>query len=169
MPNRHNPLRLKAADIMATEVLTVPASMTLHGLALLFSENKISGAPVVDRDHNVVGVVSETDLVRHQATAGVEESDDWAFFRSMEAEDVEAMADGFRIEQLPDALVSDIMTTRLITASEDDLVSTLASQMLERRVHRLLIVKDRKLRGIVTTMDMLRVLTTARPDPFHER
>ncbi|MBI3890517.1 MAG: CBS domain-containing protein [Candidatus Wallbacteria bacterium] len=169
MPNSQNPARLKASDIMATDVLTVPSDMTLHGLALLFSENKITGAPVVDSDKNVVGVVSETDLVRHQAQSGYDNRDDWSFFRTMDAEDVEAMAEGFRIEELPDALVADIMTTHLITAGEDDTIAHLAAQMLHRKVHRVLIVRERKLRGIVTTMDMLKALAQPRHDPLRER
>ncbi len=148
---------MKAADIMIEDVVTVSMDMDLRGVALLFAESKITGAPVVDSDGNLVGVISETDLVRYQAQ-NTQGGDDFAFFREFESEDLEAMEEGYHIEELPDVLVGDIMSTHLITAEEDVSLPELAKLMSKKRVHRLVIVQERRLSGIVTTMDILKAV-----------
>ncbi|MFQ5675044.1 MAG: CBS domain-containing protein, partial [bacterium] len=56
---------LRAKDVMNTNVLTVNNDMTVHELALFFTENMISGAPVVDEAGKLLGVVSLSDIVRN--------------------------------------------------------------------------------------------------------
>ena len=56
-----------ARDLMTPVVTTVQASSTLHELALLFQRQQISGAPVVDHDGGLVGVVSRSDLAGLEA------------------------------------------------------------------------------------------------------
>ncbi len=51
-------------DIMQTELVTVGPEMSIHDLARLLAEKEISGAPVVDVDGEVLGVVSMTDVIR---------------------------------------------------------------------------------------------------------
>jgi CBS-domain-containing membrane protein len=54
----------KAAEIMTSPVLTLPADADLIATATLLAENGISGAPVIDGAGRVVGVVSEKDLAQ---------------------------------------------------------------------------------------------------------
>ena len=61
---------LTAGDIMSRSLITVPLDMTLGGLALILHENGITGAPVVDREGELVGVVSQSDLVRYGSHPG---------------------------------------------------------------------------------------------------
>jgi CBS domain-containing protein len=59
-------------EIMRTELVTVAPDMSVHDLARLLADNEISGAPVVDVDGEVLGVVSMTDVIRLAASeAGV--------------------------------------------------------------------------------------------------
>ena len=51
-------------EIMQTELVTVVPDMSVHDLAGLLADKKISGAPVVDVDGDVLGVVSMTDVIR---------------------------------------------------------------------------------------------------------
>jgi CBS domain-containing protein len=55
---------LKAADIMITPAHVVHVDTDLIGTATLLSEKGISGAPVLDRDGSIVGVISEKDFLR---------------------------------------------------------------------------------------------------------
>ena len=54
---------LLARDVMTTEVVTVPPSMTMQELARLLAERHISGVPVVDHMGRVLGIVSEADIL----------------------------------------------------------------------------------------------------------
>ncbi|HDO31053.1 MAG TPA: CBS domain-containing protein, partial [Desulfobacteraceae bacterium] len=54
---------LKARDIMTRKVITVNENLPVRKLAKILSENRISGAPVVNDQGTVVGVVTESDLI----------------------------------------------------------------------------------------------------------
>jgi len=56
-------IHLLARDVMTTEVVTVPPSMTMQELARLLAERHISGVPVVDHMGRVLGIVSEADIL----------------------------------------------------------------------------------------------------------
>jgi CBS domain-containing protein len=55
-----------AKDIMTKNVVTVEAAATVREAARILTQQQLSGAPVVDRDRQIVGVVSEADIVAHQ-------------------------------------------------------------------------------------------------------
>jgi len=61
---------VKAGEIMNTEVLTARESMTLVELANFLTENEISGAPVVDAEGRLTGVVSLSDVARAATQVG---------------------------------------------------------------------------------------------------
>jgi len=60
---------MRAMDVMTTDVITVDPETTVQSLATLLAERGISGAPVVDSDGRLVGVISEGDLL-HRAEIG---------------------------------------------------------------------------------------------------
>jgi CBS domain-containing protein len=62
---------VRAMDVMTTEVITVDPDTSVQALARLLSERGISGAPVVDSENRLVGIVSEGDLL-HRVETGTE-------------------------------------------------------------------------------------------------
>src|SRR5579859_7753010 len=56
-------LPVTAADIMTPDPLTLAPETSVHEAAQLLSEHRISGAPVVDKDGSILGIVSEYDLI----------------------------------------------------------------------------------------------------------
>jgi CBS domain-containing protein len=54
---------MEAKDIMTREVVTVSPSLPVKMLANLLIKNQISGAPVADKKGQIVGLVSETDVI----------------------------------------------------------------------------------------------------------
>ncbi|MGH7811959.1 MAG: CBS domain-containing protein [Candidatus Binatia bacterium] len=54
---------MMAKNIMTRDIVTVSAGMKIKDLAMTLIKNQISGAPVVDRNGKIVGVVSEADIV----------------------------------------------------------------------------------------------------------
>jgi CBS domain-containing protein len=150
----------QAKDIMNANVICAKANMDIRELAKLLTDEKISGAPVVDDNDNLVGVVSLLDLVRQ----GLEtdqpvflESD---FYRQL-PQDI-SFKKGFHIEDLNIVRVSEIMTPVLITASDSSTEGELASIMVEKHIHRIIITQGKKVAGIVTTMDLLKLLANSR-------
>jgi CBS domain-containing protein len=143
---------MKAKDIMRRGVITVEAWLTLPELAKVFEERDISGAPVVDERGAVIGVVSRTDLVRAQR-----ESPSPAPLFHAESEELAGLP-GMHIEAMDEMRAREIMTPGGIAYDEDTPVKELAEAMLERHIHRVLITRGKDLRGIVTTMDMLKAV-----------
>jgi CBS domain-containing protein len=145
-----------AADVMKKKVLTVRPDILVRELAQLFDENGISGAPVVNTRNELIGVVSKSDLVRFQRTEEFE-PDDSAYYRQT---DVGYVPKGYHM-QIPDRTrVEDIMTPAIIKAKSDATVTALARTMRRRHIHRIFITEGKRLRGVVTTMDLLKLLAS---------
>lgn len=142
-----------AKDVMRRKVITVGSWLTLPELARVFEENSITGAPVVDRDGIVLGVVSQTDLVRsrREVSDGVP-----LYHRELDAP---LAGLGIHFEEVDPSRVENIMTPGPISFDEETPVERLAGAMLDSHIHRVLITRADRLVGIVTTMDLLRVLS----------
>ena len=145
---------LKAKDIMNTEVLSVRDDMTVQELATFLTEREILGAPVVDSEGEVVGVVSCTDIAQNAVRENQARID---FFGQgwedkMDPEDLQDLP--VENESLP---VREIMTPTIYTVPEDTYLSEIAKAMVAGRIHRLLITRGSQLVGIITTLDMLKI------------
>jgi CBS domain-containing protein len=55
---------MKAADVMVSNVITVGINASIGEVAAVLLNNHISGAPVVNEKGELVGIVSEGDLIR---------------------------------------------------------------------------------------------------------
>lgn len=58
----------KVGTVMTADVVRAEYGAPFKEVALLLATHRISGLPVVDEDDKVIGVLSETDLIMHQAT-----------------------------------------------------------------------------------------------------
>ena len=144
-------------DVMSPEVITVRDRMNAEQLAACFEENDISGAPVIDDDGKLVGVVSVKDLVRSVVPSGAtapDRSDPAYFLREWEdqfnPEDVKQL-------RVVDAEVTaaDLMSGAVVSIPEDATTASCARKMMDHRVHRLLVTRGEELLGIVTSFDLL--------------
>ena len=151
---------ITASDLMNPEVLTVRDDLTVRELASFLIANEISGAPVADAGGRLVGVVSLVDVAA-AATGedrGVEDEDGSGFFGrgwddGLDEEDVEDLPldqDGLR--------VADIMNPKIYSVTEYATVSEVASLMLKGHLHRVLVTRDDRAVGIITTSDLLGLL-----------
>jgi len=150
---------ITASDLMNPGVLTVREDMTVRELASFLLEHEISGAPVADAEGRLVGVVSMVDIAAlasgEERPTGEEGSSffgpDWE--DALDEEDVEDLQldlDGLR--------VASIMNPRLYSVREDATVSEIASLMLKGHIHRLLVTREDRAVGIITTSDLLGLL-----------
>jgi CBS domain-containing protein len=144
---------LTARDVMQTEVHTVREDTSLEEIARLLAERRISGAPVVDEQGRVVGIVSEADLIdEHKREAHIPRVALFGFFPVPQDLLNEAFESGKRLK------ARDVMSKRVVTASEETAVHELADMMVMRRINRVPIVRDGRLVGIVSRGDLVRAM-----------
>ena len=106
--------------------------MPLKDVARMFVEKKITGAPVVNVEGELVGVISETDIIRKTTSIGA-----WS-----------------------PKTVGQIMTRPAVTVSPDETLQRVCEMMYNRRIHRVVVAEGTRIKGIVTTMDILRAIAT---------
>jgi len=145
---------ITAADVMNPNVLVVQEDMTVEELARFLVESEISGAPVVDPEGRLVGVVSVTDLAR--TTADRHNPD---FFVSewggtLRHDEVEELRFGEETEMR----VRDIMTPSVYSVHADTPIPEVAETLINSHIHRLVVTRGERVVGIVTSSDLLGLL-----------
>ena len=153
--------RLTAKDVMNKDVLSVGMDWSIEYLTDFLVENGISGAPVTSEDGKLVGVVSLTDIVRHSSLPGntSQLNSPYDYYRHglehhYATEDIRSLNIG--TEALD--TVRDIMTPMVFDVTEDMKVKQVADTMIRGRIHRVFVTRDEKLTGVITTVDMLKVI-----------
>jgi len=149
---------LLARDVMTKDPVTVSASTTIKVLRRILAEHNITGAPVVDEESRVVGIVSETDIVMAFASSRLGDdthTDIYDLFSP--TPDLNCEVTSVRAPQW----VEDIMTRRVVVASEETTALKLCAMMSERGIHRILITRDDRLVGLVSALDLLAALARA--------
>ena len=145
-----------AKDIMNPHVVTVTDVMDLREVAKIFVEEGITGAPVVDELGNLVGVISQSDLVEYELGTERELTVEAPFYRQPYDDAIHPKR-GFEIEDLPADTVKDVMTPFLVTIEEDTPIREVAGRMAKFGIHRLIVVdEDQQIRGIIASLDVLR-------------
>jgi CBS domain-containing protein len=141
---------------MNTDVISVPTTMDLRDLAKLFLEKGITGAPVVDEEGRLAGVISQTDLVYYHLTRGDELVLDSHFYQSARVEGRHIPA-GFQFEDFNTGCVADVMTPVVHSVTEVATVDSVARLMTRNRIHRVIVRRGRRVAGIISALDVLKV------------
>jgi CBS domain-containing protein len=146
---------MRAADIMTTRVVTVRADAHVSEVARLMSENGISAVPVVDADQNVIGIVSEGDLLRRGETGTERRRGRWlrAFAEPETLANEYLKAHGRRAAQ--------VMTRDVVTVDIDMPVAAIVDLLERHGIKRVPVVRDGKLAGIVSRANLVRALVAA--------
>lgn len=144
---------IKAADIMTRDVVCLNEDLDLHECEQLLLERGISGAPVVDEQGHLKGVLSKTDIVGHHFASGEEEGADEKEYH-MEG------VRGARVYEYNAPRAKELMTPVPCVATEFMTLGELAALMVRREVHRVIICRERRVVGIVSSLDILRAIAT---------
>lgn len=144
-----------AKEIMTRDVKTAHLDMPIKELATLLYENKIGGVPVVDDDGNVVGVVTENDLIDQNKKLHIPTM--VSFLDSVIFLDSAATFEK-EIKKMTGALVRDVCSERLLSVDEDAGIEDIASLISEQGVHTLPVLKDGKLVGVIGKADLIRLI-----------
>lgn len=173
---------LRVRDLMTEDLVTITPTTTLREAAEAMAEDHVSGLPVVEAGE-AVGVISATDILSFAADApgteidrgrdtGLEqvpEDRQWEegadvpagyFTRQWEEETYsfgEMLPDTDRPEWnvLEEHQAAEVMTRSLHTISAEEGVQEAARAMLDARIHRLLVVEDGRLLGVLSTTDVM--------------
>lgn len=148
---------MQARDIMTMRVVTVSEDDTLNGAARILLDNNVSAAPVLDSGSRLVGIVSEADLIERLALPDPQvPSSQYVWLRN----NLEAAAVFVRTHA---RVIRDVMTRAVITAVEDAPVDELATQILGKGIKRIPIIRGDHVMGIVSRVDLLRMLYSVPP------
>lgn len=149
---------MQAQDVMIAPVVTVSADATVRQVAKILLERHISAVPVVDADSNILGIVTEGDLM-HRSEAGTERR--YAWWLRLLAGDAQMANDYVREHAVK---VKDIMTREVVTASPETPLSDIAMLLENRQIKTVPIVnRQGQLVGIVSRANLLQAVASARP------
>ncbi|MDP2496796.1 MAG: CBS domain-containing protein [Candidatus Palauibacterales bacterium] len=158
-------------DIMETDVVTVRPDLPIKNLIEVLEENGITGAPVVDSEENVVGVVSSTDVMRLAAkeeeesgarAAGAETDDESDFFYTGGSGGfLPALPAGLPKTRIGTKPVRDVMTRATFSVRPDASLPEAARFLHQAGIHRALVFDGGRLLGLVTTMGIVAAVAEA--------
>ncbi len=131
---------MRVAELMKTNVLTVSKDASVADAIVAMSDAHISSLPVVDGHGKILGVISNTDVLTAEA-----ESEDGAVQTLLDSTEVQA-----------------IMTPHPLAVTPDATVGEAAQQMLYADVHRIYVVSDDRVVGVISSMDIVRAVATGR-------
>jgi CBS domain-containing protein len=156
---------MRAMDVMTTDVITVSPETTVQALATLLAERGISGAPVVDSNGSLVGIVSEGDLL-HRTEIGTarrhrERRRSW-------------WLDHFASDLARDYVkshgraVKDIMTRDVVTVTDETDLGEVAALLEAKRIKRVPVMRQGKLVGIISRANIVRAVGATKGAPSSE-
>lgn len=153
-------MAINASEIMTKGVITTSPDASARQVARLLCDHDISAVPVCDDHRNLIGIVSEGDLMRPFAQENLLKR---AWWLNVLAEGNDLAPEFLAYVSADRRCAKDLMTTGVISAKEDTDLNVIADLMTKNRVKRVPILRDGKLVGIVARSDVVRALAYA-PD-----
>ena len=140
---------------MTSTVITVTTNTTVQELAKILSENNISGVPVVDDAGDLLGIVTESDLIDQT--------------KKLHIPTVVTILDSIFYLENPDRMekemkkmagttVKDIYLSRPTVVQKDTTLDEIATIMAEKNMHTLPVVQENKLLGVIGKRDIIKTL-----------
>lgn len=144
----------KAKDIMTTDVIVARKNDDISSVATLLIKEKIGGLPVVDEDYKVVGIISETDIIKKERYVSAPQYinllqgliflDD---FKKLETE----------LKQIAAYKVEDLMSKEIVKVNENDSFDEIANIMIKKSINRVPVVDEENiLKGIICRYDIIK-------------
>ena len=141
---------LQVKDVMTREVVTVRQGSSLPAAAELFVAKKISGAPVVDAEDKLVGILTEGDFMSAMNLEG-----------GAVGNALETIVRKRRAKKGMGTIVDDIMTRAPITIRANDTLEAAVGRMDRNKVKRLVVTgDDQRVHGIVSRADLVKLFAT---------
>lgn len=142
---------MKARDVMTPHLISVLPDVDIRAAAETMARNGISAVTVINERGELVGILSEGDLVRREELKTTQSRRSWwleMFAFDQASEYVKAHS----------RKVRDVMTTRVITASPESSLREIAELFEQHHIKRVPIVEDGKMIGIVSRANLVQAL-----------
>jgi len=149
---------MRAKDIMTENIVCVNVKETVFDAAELLLGAGVSAAPVVNDQGNVLGIVSEADLI-HRVELETASHKSW--LQRLLGSEATAARDYVASHTRK---IADVMTREVVTASDEATLGELVELIEKHRVKRIPIVRDNKLVGIVSRANILGALLSREPE-----
>lgn len=144
-----------AQELMRKDVFCLTPEMSLREAANFLTQHKISGAPVIDQNKNLIGVISQADILKKSGEIDLKEVVKDGYYLGIPAMNTLELAPTSELDRFT---VKDAMNPYVICVSPEDSAASLAQNMLTHKFHRLIVAQDRKVLGIITSFDLLKLL-----------
>ncbi len=150
-------MSIRAADIMTSHVITAAPDDTVAAVARQLAINHISGVPVCDKGGKLLGMLSESDLMR-PFMSEVEARRSW--WLHLLAEGTELAPNFLDYIRQDHRHAEDLMTTPVISVSEQTSAREIGDLMIKQRIKRVPVLRNGHLVGIVARADLIRVIAS---------
>ena len=148
---------MKAREIMTRDPITCLPQTTIEEFCETLRRENINGAPVVDEAGRLVGIVSQDDVIFHKSRPN-EEIPPPRDIKDLFQRGFASIADS----DTGPRRVEDIMTREVISADEETPVEQLCRTLWERRIHRIPITRNGRLSGIVSSLDLCKIISAGK-------
>ena len=142
---------MRVEDFMTRRVVTITPDTTLLAAAKLMLEHRVGGLPVLDASGRMIGVFSESDLLREEG----EDGSPW--LQMMVGPDGKPA----ELPRLDARKVGDVMTRQLITIAPGASIAQACRLLHEHRLRRLPVVESDKLVGMIARADLVRAVAVS--------
>ncbi len=150
---------MKVKEVMTRDVVTLNEYMSLREASEAFAKEDISGAPVVDKDGKLIGMVTESDILRAVGEAADKvrmvypSVHNMGVFFEISRGEVEILK---AFEEQANTVILDVMTQNVITCTPETTVNEVARILITKSINRLPVVDgDGKVVGIITRGDIV--------------
>jgi len=146
----------KAKDIMTTDVIVAKKGDTIANVAKILISGKIGGLPVIDEENKVIGIISETDIIKKEKRAH-----STPFINVLEGiiflDDINKMEKDLR--DIAAYKVEELMSKNIVKVSEDEDFDDVANIMIKKSINRVPVVDEHNtLKGIICRYDIIKAM-----------
>jgi CBS domain-containing protein len=149
---------MQARDLMTTSVITIRPDATVGEAARLMLERNASCLPVVDEQGQLVGILTHTDFGLHPKYQPLVDNVYSLLGSSTTPQHIEEVSR--KVSSKP---VEEVMRHPVVTIQEDASIEEVTELMLRQEVHRLPVMRDSQLVGIITSHDFLKLFASGPP------
>ena len=143
-----------AKDVMKTELVTVGENTPVKEIARKMLDHDISGLPVVNEQGEILGVVSELDLMRKQIKPN--EPSIWTMIWGMDPDREKQHRDAIR--KYMGKTAGDVMTAPAMTVEASDSLEKVGNLMFNKKIKRVFVTEGGKLVGVVSRSAFTKLL-----------
>ena len=146
----------KAKDIMTTDVIVAKNGDTIANVAKILISGKIGGLPVIDEENKVIGIISETDIIKKEKRAH-----STPFINVLEGiiflDDINKMEKDLR--DIAAYKVEELMSKNIVKVNEDQGFDDVANIMIKKSINRVPVVDENNtLKGIICRYDIIKAM-----------